>query len=107
MPHLPAIIADGGDRPSRYLVRAQHAQDSAELEVFKHEIQAAALSAIDQIDAQTLADAARSSLEEELRLLDEGLARAGSSKAAIELVSRKLNILANINDRRISRRFGR
>ena len=51
--------------------------------------------------------AARCSLEEELRLLNEGLARAGNSKAALELVARKVNIISTINDRRIARRFGR
>ena len=107
MSKLPVIFADSEDRPPRYLMRAERMKRVSEMEVFQHELQASALTAIDQIDAQTTADAARCSLEEELRLLDEGLNRAGTSKAAIELVARKVNIVSNINDRRIVRHFGR
>jgi hypothetical protein len=105
--NLPAIRGDDDGLPGRYLARARRAQLGAELEVFQHEVRAVALSTIDQIDAQSIADAARCSLEEELRLLEEGLARTGTSKAALELVARKVNILSTSNDRRLNRRFGR
>ena len=107
MSNLPAIRGDDDGLPGRYLARARRTQLAAELQVFQHDVQAAALSTIDQIDAQSIADAARCSLEEELRLLEEGLARAGTSKAALELVARKVNILSTSYDRRLNRRFGR
>ncbi|MFZ1154802.1 MAG: hypothetical protein WAN93_07860 [Solirubrobacteraceae bacterium] len=53
-----------------------------------------------------MADASRAGLEEELDLLDYGMARAGQSAAKVELVARHVERLSAINNRRISRRFG-
>ena len=50
----------------------------------------------------------RTSLDEELNLLEWGLHRARDGSAAKnELVARKVNMLSTINNRRIARRFGR
>jgi hypothetical protein len=86
----------------RAVVRARRAQ----LAVFTHGLEAWASAEEDRQDAQALADAARTSLDEELRLLRDGLALAGASAAGVELVSRKVNLVSNTNDRRIARNFG-
>jgi hypothetical protein len=48
----------------------------------------------------------RAALDEELDLLDYGLRRANGSLARAELVARKVEMLASINNRRVGQRFG-
>lgn len=91
---------------NRQLARARRSQLSTELAVFRHGLQAQAQAEMDRQDTQAVADASRTSLDEELALLRDGLAQAGLSAAAIELAARKVEMLANINNRRIARRFG-
>jgi hypothetical protein len=78
-----------------------------EIAVFEHGLAAATQAAIDRQDAQATADAVQASLDEELALLDHGLHQANGSAAGLELVARKVQLLASCNDRRITRRFGR
>jgi hypothetical protein len=92
---------------NRQLARARRAQLSTDLAVFRHGLQAQALAEMDRQDTQAVGDASRASLDEELALLRDGLAQAGQSAAAIELVARKVELLANTDNRRITRRFGR
>lgn len=95
-----ALFDDGsGWLTSRRVRRKQ-------LAVLNHSLDAQALADIDRQDTQAIADASRTALDEELTLLREGLAQAGQSAAAIELVARKVELLANIDNRRIARRFG-
>ena len=91
---------------NRQLVRARRAQLSTDLAVFRHGLQAQAQADMDRQDTQALADALRTSMDEELSLLRDGLAAAGQSAAAIELVSRKVELLSSTNNRRAARRFG-
>jgi hypothetical protein len=91
---------------SRQLARARRAQLSTDLAVFRHGLQAQAQAEMDRQDTQAIADAARTALDEELALLRDGLAQAGQSAAAIELVARKVELLASSDNRRIARRFG-
>jgi hypothetical protein len=97
---------DSGWLTSRQVARARKTQLSTELAVFRHGLQAQALAEMDRQDTQAVADASRTALDEELALLRDGLAQAGQSAAAIELVARKVELLANIDNRRIARRFG-
>jgi hypothetical protein len=90
----------------RQLARARRAQLSTELAVFRHGLRAQAEAEMDRQDTQAVADASRTALDEELGLLRDGLAQAGQSAAAIELVARKVELLSNIDNRRIARRFG-
>jgi len=78
----------------------------AELEVYRHALESRVLAEIDRLDTQAIGDVSRAALDEEVNLLDYGLARAGQSAAKAALVARHVERLANINDRRISRRFG-
>jgi hypothetical protein len=87
--------------------KAAKLQRRTEFEVFRHGLQAAATSMCDQQDGQATADAIRASLDEELDLLEWGLHRANGSAAKTELVARKVNQLACINDNRLNRNFGR
>jgi hypothetical protein len=87
--------------------RAGRAQRRAELEIFQHGLTTGVQAECEIQDAQALADVIRTSLNEELDLLDWGLHRADGSAAKTELVARKVNTLSTINDRRISRHFGR
>ncbi|HEV3322108.1 MAG TPA: hypothetical protein VG147_07970 [Solirubrobacteraceae bacterium] len=91
---------------NRQLARAHRAQLSTDLAVFRHGLQAQAQAEMDRHDTQAIADASRGALDEELALLRDGLAQAGQSAAAIELVARKVELMASIDNRRIARRFG-
>jgi hypothetical protein len=103
---LPAPLDDDIGLNPRQVVKARRAQASTELELFRYGLAARARAEIDRLDSQALADASRASLDEEVDLLDYGLARAGGSAAKVELVARHVQRMATINDRRITRRFG-
>jgi hypothetical protein len=103
---LPAPLDDETGLTARQLTRARRAQTSVELRLFDHALEARLLAEKDRIDSQVLADASRAALDEELDLLDYGLARAGRSAAAVELVARHVERVEMINDRRTTRRFG-
>ncbi len=107
MPLLPAPLDDEtGWLTTRQLAKARRAQAGAELELFRYGLAARTRAEADRLDSQAVADASRTALELEIDLLDYGLARAGQSAAKLELVSRKVELLANANSRRIARRFG-
>lgn len=103
--NLPARLDDGG-LSARQVEKARRMQASTELEVFRHMLDARALADIDALDSQALADASRAALDEEIGLMDYGLARAGQSPAKAALVAQHVERLARINNRRITRRFG-
>jgi|ERR1039458_4967950 hypothetical protein len=103
---LPDVIPNGDLLPPRQLAQALRAQHRAELTVFRHGLAARVQAECDRIDSQAAGDALRTALDEEVDLLDYGLRRANGSLAKAELVARKVEMLANINNRRISRRFG-
>jgi len=87
--------------------QANRAQRRAELAVYHHGLEMAVATELDRQDSQAIADVITTATEEELRFLDYGLAMANGSTAKVELVARKSNLLSNINNRRIARRFGR
>jgi hypothetical protein len=97
---------ESGPFSRRQLAAAQRIQASTELELYRYFLEARALADCDRFDTQAVADATRCALDEEIALLDLGLAQAGQSAAKLALVARHVERLANINDRRISRRFG-
>ncbi len=106
MPMLPAPLDDAAGLTPRQMAKARRAQTSTELAIFDHRLKARLRAEVDQLDGQALADASRASLEEELDLLDYGMARAGTSAARLDLVARHVERMATINNRRITRRFG-
>ena len=95
-----------GWRARRQLSRAHSAQLSAKLGVFEHGLKAWMRAEMDAQDSQALAEAMRASLSEEIGFLRDGLTEAGQSAAGVELVSRKTEIMASVNNRRIAQRFG-
>ncbi len=104
---LPVPFAsEPGGFSSRGLERARKSQEGAALAVFDHTVRAQAIAEMDMADTHAIADATRVALEEEIDLLDHGLRLAGSSAAKAELVARHVNRLSNINNARLSRRFG-
>ena len=90
----------------RQLAKAQRAATAAELEIFRHALGARVRSEIDRLDSQAVADALEASMDVEFDLLDYGLRRAGGSAAKAAIVAGKVEMLNNINNRRIARRFG-
>ena len=104
---LPAVPDDNeaGLTP-RQIVRAQRDEAATALEVHRHFLRSRALADKERLDAQAAADALRAALDEELALLRDGLAQAGQSAAGVELVARKVELLANVDNRRFTRRFG-
>jgi hypothetical protein len=108
MPHdlVPFDDAPLSWRTRRQLARAHSAQLSTNLAVFRHGLEAQARAEMDAQDSQAVTDAAHTSLTEVLALLRDGLNEAGQSAAGVELVSRKVELVDSINNRRIARRFG-
>ena len=103
---FPVPAEGGAGACSRELAKARRAQASSELELFRYGLVARTRAEMDRIDSQAVADASRTALEEEMDLLDYGMARAGTSAAKLDLVARHVNRMAIIDDRRITRRFG-
>jgi hypothetical protein len=107
MSYLPVPSEAGRALSPRLPARkASRALAKSHMRVFRHELEVWAMVEEDRQDSEAVADASRTSLELELRLLREGLALAGRSAAAIELVGRKVELQANIDNRRITRRWG-
>jgi hypothetical protein len=97
---------DSGGFSARQLERASRDEASSSLEVFRYGLAARAAAQMDQIDSEAVADVSRVAFDEECDLLDRGLARVGQSATKAVLLARHVERLANINDRRITRRFG-
>jgi hypothetical protein len=108
---ITTLVASGDDDDfgwtPRQKGRAGRAQSRAELEVLYHGLAAGVRTECEIHDAIATADVMRTSLDEELQLLDWGLHQANGSAAKTELLARKVNMLSSINNRRIARRFGR
>jgi hypothetical protein len=103
---FPALLDDDTGMSRRQVEKARRAQTEQTLEVFRYGLGAHARAQIDQHDSQAIGDASQAALNAEMDLLDYGLSRAGTSAAKVELVSRHVQRMATINDRRIIRRFG-
>jgi hypothetical protein len=103
---LPAPLDDDTGLTSRQIAKARRAQASTELRLFGYALKARTRAEVDRLDSQAIADASRAAFDEEVDLLDYGLARAGGSAAKTALVARHVERMAAINDRRITRRFG-
>jgi hypothetical protein len=58
------------------------------------------------IDVQSLSNAIALATDEELGLLSYGLSRADGDPTKLAIVGRKLELLIQLNDRRIRREFG-
>jgi hypothetical protein len=106
MSKLPAVRRHIDTSPVQLVRTAALNQRQTALAIHEHHLGARYVSECDQIDTQAVADAARTALDEELSLLDWGMEQAAGSAAKAELVSRKVSMLAQINNRRISRDFG-
>jgi hypothetical protein len=79
---------------------------NAELEVFKYTAGRWMLAEFDRADTQAVTEASKAAYKAEVDFLEEGLERACQSPAAAALLARHVERVANINDRRITRRFG-
>jgi uncharacterized protein YqeY len=86
--------------------RALVAQERTELAIFEHNLEARYLAECDRIDSAAIADVTKGALEEEMSVLDWGLAQTGGSQAKAELVSRMVAQQSKIDMGRIARRFG-
>jgi hypothetical protein len=87
----------------RRVVRKAEVQ--VQLDVYLHGLQASRRSLCDQIDAIALSDAVTTSLEEELRLIDHGRRLAGGDPAKLAILASKAELLTNLDNRRLARRF--
>ena len=84
---------------------ATRARRRYELDTYRHGLRARALAECDRQDSEAAADAIGTALTVELDLLDWGLAQTNGSTAKVELVARKVQMLSQINNHRIQRRF--
>lgn len=103
---LVPAAGDPGQNP-RLPSKADRSQQRAELEVFEHGLLTAVGVQKEMMDSQALGDVLTCALEEEMSLLDYGVARANGSAAKLELVARKVEMMSAIDNRRILRRYGR
>jgi hypothetical protein len=103
---LPGRIPNDVGWTGRSLTQASRAQQKAELTVFQHALGARVRAECDRIDSQSAADALRSAFDEEVGLYDYGIQRVNGSAAKAQLLARKVEMLARINNTRVSRRFG-
>jgi hypothetical protein len=101
------VPAAKGGLTTSQAIQVGRVQRKAELTVLRHGLQAAVATEIDRLDSHAIADVITTATEEELRFLDYGLALADGSAAKAELVVRKVQLLSQINNSRIARRFGR
>jgi hypothetical protein len=90
----------------RQVREAQAMEVSTELELHRHFLWSRAQAEAERMDAEAAGDGLRAALTEELALLRGGLAEAGQSAAGVELVARKVELLASTNNDRFRRRFG-
>lgn len=91
---------------SRQIAKAVKAQEAAELAIFEHHLTARYLAECERIDAEALADVVKHAIEEEVGVMDYGLALAAGSPAKAELVSRLVSMQSRIDTARIAWRFG-
>lgn len=87
--------------------RAARDTRKAELEIYRYQLNAAVLREKDIIDTDVLADVFSEATDSELRFLNEFRAKANGSAAALEIVAQKVQMLDDITNRRLVRRFGR
>lgn len=104
---VPKAVSDQSTMTPYLVSKAARLQRRVEFQVFRHGLLAAARAECDRQDGQAVADAVRASLDEELNLLDWGMWKADGSAAKAELVARRVNQLAGINDTRLTRTYGR
>jgi hypothetical protein len=106
-PFLPARLDSAfGGLTSRQLDKARRFAANAELETFRYRVGARMRADFERADSRAAHDAYDSALDSELRLLARGMARAGTSAAALELVAHRVSGLQAANDERLYRRFG-
>lgn len=103
---LPDIISSRGLLGPREMAQAERAQGRAMVRVFRHALDTRVLAECDQLDTQAAGDALQFSMDAEINLLDHGLGRANGNQAKVEIVARKVEMFSDMNNRRISRRFG-
>lgn len=103
-PNVPDRLTEALD-PLR-TARAAALERRADGEVLRYALRAWVVTQKDQIDSQTLRDAVEAAFDEEIDFYDHGMARANGSMTKQELLARKLEILSQLDNRRISRRFG-
>jgi riboflavin biosynthesis pyrimidine reductase len=104
---MTLVPADNPELTVRYSRQASSRERRAALEIHSRSLQTAVATEIDRMDSQAIADVITTATEEEVRFLKYGLALADGSAAATELIVRKANLMSNLNNRRIARRFGR
>lgn len=77
-----------------------------EAEVMAAGLEVWADAEIERMEALALGEAVSTVTDIEMRYYDRYLAAAGNSAVKHDLLARKLDILAGINERRLVRRFG-
>jgi hypothetical protein len=106
MSRLPAVRrVNSLSMTTRMQEKAARAHHSNELEIFRYALDSHRRAELDRLDAEATAAAFQGALDVEFNFMDYGLGRSGGSEVKVELVRRKLELLASINERRIRRDF--
>ena len=106
MSYLPVPSDAGGSLSPRKAARASRAQAKAELTVVRHALQARTQSEMDRLAEPGCCGCLAHGAGGGAGPARLRLSRAGQSAAKVELVSRHVERLSAINNRRITRRFG-
>ena len=104
--NLPVLVGSKISGLSQHgLTKATKIDEAAALTVYGQTVAAETIAQIDMADTEAAETAAEFALKAEMRLLKKGLAEAGTSAAAAELVARKVNSLSTADENRFRRRF--
>ncbi len=95
-----------GGLTRRQLEQARRVEAETALELHRYKHGSHFKAQIDIYDSEALADANFAAASTEMDVLEKGLSRAGNSAAKVEITARAVQRMADINERRIRRKFG-
>jgi hypothetical protein len=106
---LPELLSSLLDTSNQSVVNHRNARERtrSEFELYRYQLRSAVEREKDLIDTDTLAEVFAAATDSELAFLREFRGKANGSAAAMEIVAHKLQMLDDITNRRINRRFGR
>lgn len=106
---MPELVPQDTSRALNPMQSKRLARDQrrAEIEIVRHGLQQWVQTQKDEIDTLATRQAITTALEEEIDLFDYGMTLVNGSETKQQLLARKLELFSQLNNRRITRRFGR
>lgn len=106
---MPELVPQETSRPISPVQSMRLARDQrrAEVEIVRHGLRQWVQTQKDEIDTLATRRAITTAFEEEIDLYDYGMLLVDGSATKQQLLARKLELFSQLNNRRITRRFGR